>query len=85
MIMDCDIDELLGALDKRSQAIIEARFVYNRTWKSIADEFQISSERARQISDADLKQIRHVIWKKCKGWESMVRLATECGLPVKRQ
>lgn len=58
------LEQALGSLDPRSRRIIEARWLTedkSATLHDLADEFQVSAERIRQIEQKALQKMRTVI------------------------
>jgi RNA polymerase sigma-32 factor len=53
----------LASLDERSQAIIRARWLdeEKRTLQELADEYQVSAERIRQLEKNAFSKLRHLI------------------------
>jgi RNA polymerase sigma factor (sigma-70 family) len=55
--------DIFSLLNTREQRIIEMRFTKRMTLKQVADEFQVTVERVRQVESKALEIIRKTITK----------------------
>ena len=57
------LQEALSQLDDRSRAILAARWLDDnkRTLQELADEYQVSAERIRQLEKTALQKLRHLV------------------------
>jgi len=57
------LQDALEQLDERSRAILAARWLDDkkRTLQELADEYQVSAERIRQLEKSAMKKLRHLV------------------------